>query len=124
MADNLRASWGVQRDHRTPPEKVTGVVTDYDEGLEPIMAALQNEVGSDIGHTIYDQKRSISMTIQCKSTSKIPAVESLITVGGIECYVDRANITENNQSYMKFAVSASRFRHGPAVDTPDIWPNA
>lgn len=124
MADRLRASWGVKQTHRGTPNGVTGVVTDYDEGLEPIMAALQNEVGSDIGHTIYDQKRSISMTIQCKSNSELPAADSLITVGGIQCYVDRANITENNQSYMKFAVSASRFRHAPVADTPDIWPNA
>lgn len=124
MADRLRASWGVKSTHRNAPTGVTGVVTDYDEGLEPIMAALQNEVGSDIGHTIYDQKRSISMTIQCKANSELPPVDSLITVGGIQCYVDRANITENNQSYMKFAVSASRFRHTPVADTPDIWPSA
>lgn len=120
MADRLRASWGVKSNHRNTPNGVTGVVTDYDEGLEPIMAALQNEVGADIGHTVYDQKRSISMTIQCKANSELPPVDSLITVGGVQCYVDRANITENNQSYMKFAVSASRFRIAPVVVTPDI----
>ena len=118
MTDQLRASWGVKSNHRTTPSGVTGVVTDYDEGLEPIMAALQDEVGADIGHTVYDQKRSISMTTQCKSGSTIPRVDQLITVGGIQCYVDRANITENNQSYMKFSVSASRFRIAPIVDTP------
>lgn len=116
MADRLRASWGVKTNHRNAPSGVTGVVTDYDEGLEPIIAALQNEVGSDIGHTVYDHKRSISMTIQCKANSELPQVDQLITVGGIQCYVDRANITENNQSYMKFSVSASRFQHAPIAD--------
>ena len=118
MADKLRASWGVKSNHRTTPNGVTGVVTDYDEALEPIMAALQDEVGADIGHTVYDLKRSVSVTIQCKSNSELPAVDSLIALGGIQLYVDRANITENNQSYMKFAVSASRFKYAPIVDTP------
>ena len=117
-ADALRASWGVKTGHRGAPAGVTGVVTDYDESLEPIMAALQNEVGSDIGHTVYDQKRSISMTIQCKANSELPQVDQLISVGGIQCYVDRANITENNQSYMKFAASLSRFFYAPLVSLP------
>lgn len=116
MANALRASWGVQQNHRTAPNSVSGVVTDYDESLEPVMAALQNEVGSDIGHTVYDTKRSVSMTVQCKVGSSLPAVDSLITIGGVQMYVDRANITENNQSYMKFSVSGSRFQHAPQVD--------
>lgn len=118
MADRLRASWGIKESHRNAPSGVTGVVTDYDEGLEPVMAALQDETGADIGHTIYDTKRSISITIQCKSNSTLPEVDSLITIGSLQCYVDRANITENNQSYMKFAVSASRFKNAPIADTP------
>lgn len=117
-ADALRASWGVKTGHRGAPAGVTGVVTDYDESLEPIMAALQDEVGSDIGHTVYDQKRSISVTIQCKSNSAIPAVDDVLTINGVQCYVDRANITENNQSYMKFAASLSRFFYAPLVSLP------
>lgn len=116
MADKLRASWGVR--NRQAPNGVSGVVTDYDRRLEPIMAALQDEVGADIGHTVYDQKTSISMTVQCKANSVLPAVDALISIGSIQCYVDSASITENNQSYMKFAVSVSRFKYAPMVDTP------
>ena len=118
MADRLRASWGVKTNHRGAPTGVTGVVTDYDESLEPIMAALQDEVGADIGHTIYDKKTSVSVTIQCKASSVLPAVDSTLTINNVTFYVDRANITENNQSYMKFAVSLSRFKYEPVADTP------
>lgn len=117
MADRLRASWGIKDTHRTAPSGVNGVVTDYDESLEPIMAALQNETGGDIGHTVYDEKKSISMTVQCKANSTLPKVDELITIGNVQCYVDRVGITENNQSYMKFALSASRFHVAPQIDT-------
>ena len=114
--DRLRASWGVRT--KNSPSGVTGVVTDFDKGVEPVFAALQDEVGADIGHTVYDKKISISMTVQCKANSSLPEVDTIFTVGGIQGYVDRANITENNQSYMKFSVSISRFKNTPVVDVP------
>jgi hypothetical protein len=116
MANQLRASWGVQ--NRTSPSGVTGVVTDYDESVEPVAAPLQDEVGADIGHTVYDKKTTVTMTVQCKANSSLPAVDSLFTVGNKTGYVDRANITENNSSYMKFSVTVSRFKANPQIDTP------
>lgn len=116
MADKLRASWGVR--NKQSPSGVTGVVTDYDRSLEPIMAALNDEVGADIGHTVYDYRTSITMSVQCKAGSVLPQVDETFVVAEIEGYVDRCNITESNSSYMKFSVSISRFKNLPIVDTP------
>ena len=112
----LRASWGIKSDHRNTPANVSGVVTDYDTSLEPIMAALQDEVGADIGHTVYDEKTSVSVTIQCKSTAQLPPVNAPLTINGVTFYVDHTNITESNQAYMKFTASLSKFKATPEIE--------
>ena len=116
MANRLKASWGVKTVSGSVAN-VTGVVTDFSRSVEPVSSPLPSETGSDIGHTIYDRKTSISATVQCKNTAAIPAVDSIITVAGERYYVDRAELTESNQSYTKFSLSASRFWSEPIADT-------
>lgn len=115
---NLKASWGIKNNHRNAPGGVSGVVTDYEERVEPSSAPLQDEIGADIGHTVYDEKYSISVTIQCAASSMLPKVNQPITIGGQTYYVESANITENNQSYMKFALSGSRYKNTAVVSVP------
>lgn len=116
MANQLKASWGVKTVSGSVAN-VQGVVTDFSRSVEPSSSPLQSETGTDIGHTVYDKKKSVSATVMCKNNAQIPEPDSIITIAGEKYYVDRAEIAENNQSYTKFTLSASRFVNEPKVDT-------
>lgn len=108
MANQLKASWGVKTVTGTV-STASGVVSDFERSVEPVAAPLSSETGSDIGHTIYDKKYSFSATVMCKNTTALPDVGTIITIKGQKYYVERASITENNQSYTKFAISGSGY---------------
>lgn len=114
---NLRASWGVQANHASAPSGVQGVVTDWSESNDPVSAPLQDETGADIGHTVYDKHRTITMSVTCKAGSSLPDVGSLFEVGGVQGYVQSCSVAENNQSYIKFNVTVERWNANPAIQT-------
>lgn len=115
---NLRASWGVQSNHASAPSGVSdGVVTDWGESNDPVAAPLQDEKGADIGHTVYDKHRTITMSVTCKAGTELPDVGALFTVGGVQGYVTSCSLTENNQSYMKFSVTIERWNANPIIAT-------
>ena len=109
------ASWGVTTAIGTD-SPVTGVVTDYDDASEPVLAPEQNEVGSTINQTMYDKHYTCSFTVQVAASTAKPAAGSAITVGGTTWYVTSARVTENNNSYRKIALQAERYVHCNATE--------
>ena len=70
------ASWGVTTAIGSD-SPVTGVVTDYEDACEPVLAPEQNEVGSTINQTMYDKHYTCSFTVQvAASTAKPPLIPS------------------------------------------------
>lgn len=109
------ASWGVTTAIGTD-SPVTGVVTDYEDAGEPVLAPEQNEVGSTINQTMYDKHYTCSFTVQVASGTAKPEAGSAITVGGKTWYVTSARVTENNNSYRKIALQAERYVHCDATE--------
>jgi hypothetical protein len=109
------ASWGVTTAIGAD-SPVTGVVTDYDDACEPVLAPEQNEVGSTINQTMYDKHYTCSFTVQVAASTAKPDAGSAITVGGKTWYVTSARITENNNSYRKIALQAERYVHCDATE--------
>lgn len=109
------ASWGVTTAIGAD-SPVTGVVTDYEDACEPVLAPEQNEVGSTINQTMYDKHYTCSFTVQVAASTAKPAAGSAITVGGTTWYVTSARITENNNSYRKIALQAERYVHCNATE--------
>lgn len=109
------ASWGVTTAIGAD-SPVTGVVTDYEDACEPVLAPEQNEVGSTINQTMYDKHYTCSFTVQVAASTAKPAAGSAITVGGTTWYVTSARITENNNSYRKIALQAERYVHCDATE--------
>lgn len=109
------ASWGVTTaiGANSP---VTGVVTDYEDACEPVLAPEQNEVGSTINQTMYDKHYTCSFTVQVAASTAKPHAGSAISVGGTTWYVTSARITENNNSYRKIALQAERYVHCDATE--------
>ena len=109
------ASWGVTTAIGAD-SPVTGVVTDYEDACEPVLAPEQNEVGSTINQTMYDKHYTCSFTVQVAASTAKPAAGSAISVGGTTWYVTSARVTENNNSYRKIALQAERFVHCDATE--------
>lgn len=98
------ASWGISSALGSSP--VTGVITDYEEAVEPVLAPEQNEVGSTINQTMYDKHYTASFTVQVAANTPKPAVGSAVTAGGKTMYCTSSRVTENNTSYRKIAIQA------------------
>lgn len=109
------ASWGVTTAIGAD-SPVTGVVTDYEDACEPVLAPEQNEVGSTINQTMYDKHYTCSFTVQVAASTAKPAAGSAISVGGTTWYVTSARVTENNNSYRKIALQAERYVHCDATE--------
>lgn len=109
------ASWGVTTAIGAD-SPVTGVVTDYEDACEPVLAPEQNEVGSTINQTMYDKHYTCSFTVQVAASTAKPHAGSAISVGGTTWYVTSARITENNNSYRKIALQAERYVHCDATE--------
>ena len=109
------ASWGVTTAIGAD-SPVTGVVTDYDDAGEPVLAPEQNEVGSTINQTMYDKHYTCSFTVQVAASTAKPHAGSAISVGGTTWYVTSARVTENNNSYRKIALQAERYVHCDATE--------
>lgn len=109
------ASWGVTTAIGAD-SPVTGVVTDYEDACEPVLAPEQNEVGSTINQTMYDKHYTCSFTVQVAASTAKPHAGSAISVGGTTWYVTSARVTENNNSYRKIALQAERYVHCDATE--------
>ena len=109
------ASWGVTTAIGSD-SPVTGVVTDYEDACEPVLAPEQNEVGSTINQTMYDKHYTCSFTVQVAASTAKPGAGTAITVGGKTWYVTSARVTENNNSYRKIALQAERYVHCNATE--------
>lgn len=109
------ASWGVTTAIGAD-SPVTGVVTDYEDACDPVLAPEQNEVGSTINQTMYDKHYTCSFTVQVAASTAKPHAGSAITVGGTTWYVTSARVTENNNSYRKIALQAERYVHCDATE--------
>lgn len=109
------ASWGIDTG-LTAQEVVAGVVTDFEDSSEPVLAPEQNEVGSTINQTMYDKHFTCSFTVQVKKGVAKPKAGDSITVANKSWYVTSARITENNTSYRKIAVTAERYVHCTATE--------
>lgn len=109
------ASWGVTTglDAQTT---VSGVVTDWEDSAEPVLAPEQNEVGSVINQTMYDKHFTCSFTVQVKAATAKPKAGTAVTAAGKTWYVTSSRVTENNTSYRKIAVTAERYVHCTATE--------
>ena len=101
------ASWGINSEHR---RIMSGVVTGWDETVENVSADEQNEVGSNIGKTVYDKRYSVSCTVQVTANAKPPAAGTRITVStgtgaNTYYYVRSAHISESNASYRRISLT-------------------
>lgn len=106
------ASWGV-----TETSPVTGVITDFEEGVETVLAPEQNEVGSIINQTMYDKHFTASATIQVAKGTEKPKAGSAIMMKSKSYYVTSSRVTENNTSYRKISVTAERYEHCTATES-------
>lgn len=102
------ASWGVSSGLGANTV-VSGVVTDFEDSCEPVLAPEQNEVGSTINQTMYDKHFTCSFTVQVAAGTARPKGGDSIQVNGKSWYVTSSRITENNTSYRKIAVTAERY---------------
>lgn len=109
------ASWGVTTAIGAD-SPVSGVVTDYEDSCEPILAPEQNEVGSIINQTMYDKHETCSFTVQVAAGTAKPAAGAAVTVGGKTYYVTSARVTENNGAYRKISMQAERYVHCTATE--------
>lgn len=110
------ASWGVSDSVATGITNiVSGVVTDFDETAENVLAQEQNEIGSTIGQILYDQHFTANMTIQVAAGTEKPDAGAQITIGGKQYYVTSSRVTENNTSFRKIAVTAERYTYCNSV---------
>lgn len=101
------ASWGISTIRGQTA--VAGVVTDYDDAEEPILAPEHNEVGTVINQTQYDRHFTCSFTVQVASGTAKPLGGAAITIATKTWYVTSARITESNSAYRKIAISAERY---------------
>lgn len=109
------ASWGVSTAIGSD-SPVTGVVTDYEDACEPVLAPEQNEVGSTINQTMYDKHYTCSFTVQVAKGTAKPDGGKQIAVNGENWYVTSSRVTENNNAYRKIAIQAERYVHCTATE--------
>ena len=109
------ASWGCSSVIGTD-SPVTGVVTDYDDACEPVLAPEQNEVGSTINQTMYDKHYTCSLTVQVAAGTAKPEAGAQVTIGGTTWYVTSSRVTENNSTYRKISMQAERYVHCNATE--------
>ena len=107
------ASWGVSGG--TSVTNVTGVITDVDVGGEPVLAPEYNEVGAVIKQTMYDEHKTVDVTVEVAAGTAKPASGASITIAGVEGYVTRARIVESNQAYRKIIISAEAYANCTAT---------
>lgn len=107
------AAWGVS--DGTSVTNVTGVITDVDAGGEPILAPEYNEIGAVIKQTMYDEHKTIDVTVEVASGTEKPASGASITIAGVAGYVARARIVESNQAYRKIIISAEAYANCTAT---------
>ena len=118
MADSVTttktASWGIN----TPlgAAIVTGVITDWDDGDDAVLAPEQNEKGTTINQTQYDRHFTASMTIQVAAATDKPKSGKAVQIGGNTWYVLNARVTESNTAYRKIAVNIERWELCTAVE--------
>ena len=103
------ASWGINPEHRNLAA-ITGVVTGWDETAENVSADEQNEVGSNIGKTVYDKRYNVNCTVQVAANVKPPAAGVKITVSAgtgatTTYYVRSAHIAESNAAYRRISLT-------------------
>lgn len=103
------ASWGINPEHRNLAA-IRGVVTGWDETMENVSADEQNEVGSNIGKTIYDKRYSVNCTVQVAAGTEPPAAGVKVSVSTgtgkqTTYYVRTAHIAESNASYRRISLT-------------------
>lgn len=96
------AAWGVQGG----VNGVTGIVTSIGQDVEAILAPEYNEAGQVVKQTKYDQKTTITATVEVAAGTALPKVGEAITINGVQGYVTRASLAEDNNSYRKISITA------------------
>lgn len=96
------AAWGVQGG----VTGVTGIVTGLGQEEEPILAPEYNEAGQVCKQTKYDEKTTLTCTVEVAAGTSLPQKGAQISINGKQGYVVRATLTEDNQAYRKISVTA------------------
>lgn len=103
------ASWGINPEHRVGMTgsmfSVSGVVVSWDEDTQNVSADEQNEVGSNIGKTIYDRRYTVNCVIQVPASAKAPPAGTRVTVDNRTFFVVSARISESNSSYRRISIN-------------------
>lgn len=108
MATNTGvASWGVS----SSGSGVAGIITHIDGDNESILAPEYNEIGAVVKQTLYDEHRTVTMTVEVASGTSAPQSGAAITVAGVAGYVVRSRVVEDNHAYRHIEVTVEAYRN-------------
>ena len=107
------ASWGINPEHRVGMAgslgNVKGVVVEWDETSENVSADEANEVGSNIGKTIYDRRYNVNCVVQVPMTAVAPKPGAYVQVTSNgetrKYFVATARVSESNSNYRRIIMT-------------------
>ena len=114
MATNAGiASWGVTGS----ASGVSGIVTHLQTEKESILAPEYNELGAVVKQTLYDLHKTATATIEVAAGATPPDEQSSITIGGVQGYVLRSTVVEDNKAYRHIEVTIEAYKNCKTVTT-------
>lgn len=105
------ASWGVTGS----ASGVSGIVTHLQTENESILAPEYNELGAVVKQTLYDLHKTATVTIEVAAGTAAPDERSSITVGGVQGYVLRSTVVEDNKAYRHIEVTIEAYKNCNSV---------
>jgi len=105
------ASWGVTGS----ASGVSGIVTHLQTEKESILAPEYNELGAVVKQTLYDLHKTATATIEVAQGAEPPDEKSAITIGGVQGYVLRSSVVEDNKAYRHIEVTIEAYKNCNAV---------
>lgn len=105
------ASWGVTG----TAAGVSGIVTHIETERESILAPEYNELGAVVKQTLYDLHRTATVTVEVDAGTDLPDERDSITVAGVQGYVQRARLLEDNKAYRHIEVTIEAYNHCNSV---------
>ena len=113
LTETGTAKWGLA--HRDIPS-VSGVLVSLDRSREMSVMSETDEDGAVCGQFVYDEKFTISCTVQAPAESTPPNPGDQIEIEGRQYYVLSAQEIEANQAFRKISIVAESYKNCTNVE--------
>lgn len=117
------AAWGVTR--VTLGDPYTGCVCiDCDMTIEAQHQNEQDQNGAVVGDTIYDQRKTYTLTVQVPKGLSHPTPGTMITIDGEACELISVSEIQSNRDYQKVRLVLEHWPNLAAAGITDLTSTA